>query len=101
MAQTAAVPAGPALVGFSVDIRNNSNAPAPVVCSLVDNNQGTVFATAAQQALPFGSTFYTFATTQVVNLPTATSLTVQCTSYQPGLFFTYQDLSIYAISFAP
>jgi hypothetical protein len=45
----------------------------------------------------------TFAATQVVDLTSATSLAVQCVAdppiYLPTL--TYQELSIYAISFAP
>jgi hypothetical protein len=99
--QTAAVPVGPALVGFSVDLSNDSPAPSTVTCSLVDaNNPGTVFASTAGQLLsPLTSS--TFATTQVVDLTVSTNLAIWCTSDAPGQFFSYQDLSIYAISFAP
>jgi Collagen triple helix repeat (20 copies) len=97
--QTAAVPAGPALVGFSVTLV--SVFPSTVICSLVDaNNPATVFATTAGQLLT-PATPSTFATTQAVNLTASTNLTIQCTSDAPAPLFNYQDLSIYAISFAP
>jgi hypothetical protein len=62
-----------------------------------------VFATTADLAIPFPPAFSTFAATQVVDLTSPTSLTVQCTTDPPlfGLVFNYEDLSIYAISFAP
>src|SRR5665213_1690178 len=103
-AQTALVPSGPALVGFSVGIQNVFFAPFPVSCSLVDaNDPGTVFATTANLAVADSPSFSTFATTQVVNLTSPTSLAVQCISSPPVLtpFFEYENLSVYAISFAP
>jgi hypothetical protein len=103
-AQTALVPAGPALVGFSVGLQNTFFTPLPISCSLVDaNDTGTVFATTASIALGNPPAFSTFATTQVVNLTAPTSLAVECTSNPPSFvpFFDYEDLSVYAISFAP
>jgi len=64
---------------------------------------GTVFATTAENTVAFPPSFTSYAATQVVDLTSPTSLTVQCTTDPPlfGLTYTYEDLSIYAISFAP
>ncbi|MDQ1545317.1 MAG: hypothetical protein QOH69_221 [Actinomycetota bacterium] len=100
--QTAVVPAGPALVGFSVDLQDQF-VPFPVTCSLVDAGDPTnVFATTASQDVAGPPSYTTFATTQVVNLLAPTSLTVQCVDspYDPRQM-VYQSLSVYAISFAP
>ncbi|MDQ1550889.1 MAG: hypothetical protein QOD50_311 [Actinomycetota bacterium] len=100
--QTAVVPAGPALVGFSVDLQDQF-VPFPVTCSLVDAGDPTnVFATTASQDVAGPPSYTTFATTQVVNLLAPTSLTVQCVEspYDPRQM-VYQSLSVYAISFAP
>jgi hypothetical protein len=70
---------------------------------LVDaGNPTTVFATTATQNVTNGLSYTTFATTQVVNLLTPTSLTVQCAMnpYDPDPM-NYESLSVYAISFAP
>ncbi len=100
--QTAAVPTGPALVGFSVGLQT-FGPNFPVTCSLVDaNNPTTVFATTASLAPGNPPNYSTYAATQVVNLTAPTVLTVQCTM---SPFFPdpmqYQSLSVYAISFAP
>jgi hypothetical protein len=102
--QTTAVPAGPALVGFSVGLQDIFGSPYPVSCSLVDPDAPTtVFATTAAKTISFLPSFSTFAATQVVNLTATTTLAVRCTSKLPNYspFYNYQDLSIYAISFAP
>jgi hypothetical protein len=84
-----------------VDLFNYLPFPSTVTCSLIDaNNPGTVFATTSGQLLP-SLTSSTFATTQVVDLAASTNLAIQCTSDTSGAGFGYQDLSIYAISFAP
>jgi hypothetical protein len=103
-AQTAFVPSGPALVGFSVGLQSIFPVPFPISCSLVDaDNPDTVFATTAGLAIAAPPSLSTFATTQVVNLTAPTRLTVQCISSPafstPGIGF--ENLSIYAISFAP
>jgi hypothetical protein len=100
---TAPVPAGPALVGFSVGLQNPVGPPYPVTCSLVDSNSpATVFATTASLTPGNVPAFTTYAATQVVNLPISTSLTVECTQTPAGFpILRYQSLSVYAISFAP
>jgi len=102
---TATVPAGWELIGFSIKLSNYYDATDTISCSIVDaNNPGTVFATTAGQTLaniPMPLT--TVAATEVVDLTAATSLAVQCTTdpSDAGPFLVYQDLSIYATSFAP
>jgi hypothetical protein len=100
--QTAAVPAGPALVGFSVGLSSPFGLGFPVTCSLVDtSNPSTVFATTASLTPGLPPAFSTYAATQVVDLAAPTVLSVQCVmtpSFPPPL--QYQSLSVYAISFA-
>jgi hypothetical protein len=100
--QTAAVPAGPALVGFSVGLQI-FGPDFPATCSLVDANDPTiVFATTASSDLGIPPDYSTYAATQVVNLTAPTALTVQCTMTPfDGDPAQYQSLSVYAISFAP
>jgi len=100
--QTVAVPAGPALVGFSVALSTDFPEPTSYTCSLIDaGNPATVLATTASIVISGAAGYSTFATTQVVSLAQATPLTVECTSAQPFFFeLRYESLSIYAISFA-
>jgi Collagen triple helix repeat (20 copies) len=100
--QTAAVPAGPALVGFSVGLQI-FGPDFPATCSLVDANDPTiVFATTASSDLGIPPDYSTYAATQVVNLTAPTALMVQCTMTPfTGDPAQYQSLSVYAISFAP
>jgi hypothetical protein len=99
--QTAAVPAGPALVGFSVGLQT-IGPNFPVTCSLVDaNDPTTVFATTASLLPGNAPAYSTYAATQVVNLTVPTVLTVQCIMSPPfPQPMQYQSLSVYAISFA-
>jgi hypothetical protein len=72
-------------------------------CSLVDaNNTATIFASSASLPITVGQ-YVTFAVTQVVSLPVATQLTIECDSSSnfSGFPIQFQALSIYAISFAP
>ncbi len=95
------VPAGTALVGFSVALAVNAPIPpTPYYCQLVDD-LGGVLATSATLNIGGSSNQVVFATTQVVSLPTATHLTLQCVN-PPGFSppVDYTAVSIYAISFA-
>jgi len=99
--QTAAVPAGPALVGFSIGLQA-SGPPFPVTCSLVNaNDPTTVFASTASLAPGQAPAYSTYAATQVVNLTVPTVLAVQCSTGGLAFPMQYQSLSVYAISFAP
>jgi hypothetical protein len=101
--QTVAVPAGPALIGFSVGLSSDFYKSELYTCSLIDaGNPSTVLATTASLLVPTAPDYSTFATTQMVSLAQATPLTVECSSTQPlsNAFLYYESLSIYAISFA-
>lgn len=102
--QTRPVPAGPALVGFSVGLSSfDFNLDTSATCSLIDAaSPTTVLATTGWFADPLPPYDMTFAATQVVSLSQATILTVECTSQIPNRlpFIEYRSLSIYAISFA-
>ncbi|HEX4445048.1 MAG TPA: hypothetical protein VHZ81_15875 [Galbitalea sp.] len=95
-----AVPAGPALVGFSIEL--NATIGIQVSCSIVDAaDSSIVYGSTALINPGVGTSFATYEVTQVVNLPAATSLGVVCN--QMAVFpvvYTFQNLSIYAISFA-
>jgi hypothetical protein len=90
------IPAGPALVGFTVTITD------PFVdfstCSLVDATTLVVIASAAPVLL--SSTPTTVSTTQVVTLAAPTTLQLQCGPTVLPNPDTYTGLSVYAISFA-
>jgi hypothetical protein len=94
----AQIPAGPALVGFTV-VLTDFNFDFST-CSLVDTGTGIAVASAATLLLNPG-TATTVSTTQVVTLDGATTLQLQCSGLSPGLPVTYSGLSVYAISFAP
>jgi hypothetical protein len=90
------IPAGPALVGFTVTITD------PLfdfpTCSLVDAISGVVVASAAPVTL--SPTPTTVSTTQVVTLASPTTLQLKCGPAFSPLLDTYTGLSVYAISFA-
>jgi hypothetical protein len=94
----AQVPAGTTLVGFSVALHTNAP-PEVYYCQLLDD-LGGVLSTSATLDVG-GPTSVVFTTTQVVSLPTATHLNLQCVTPQ-GMFMPidYLAVSIYAISFA-
>ncbi len=94
----AQVPAGTTLVGFSVALHTNAP-PEVYYCQLLDD-LGGVLATSATLDVG-GPTSVVFTTTEVVSLPTATHLNLQCVSPQGMLMpVDYLAISIYAISFA-
>jgi hypothetical protein len=107
-AQTAAVPAGPALVGFSVALQyapiGLPGGYPPVTCSLVDANIPTTVLATSSSLAPLdgraGPDYTNFTASQVVNLTAPTVLAVQCISFGSGPI-KYQSPSVYAISFAP
>ena len=90
------IPAGPALVGFTVTITD------PFLdfstCSLVDASTNAVIASAAPVTL--SPTPTTVSTTQVVTLAGPTTLQLQCGLVINPIPDTYTGLSVYAISFA-
>jgi hypothetical protein len=99
-AQTALVPAGPALVGFSLGLASGLT-QGVVTCSLVDaNDPSTIIATAPAPAQPGAGSLPLFTVSQNVVLATATSLTIRCTSTGIPVSLSYAGLSIYAYSFA-
>jgi hypothetical protein len=99
------IPAGPALVGFTVTLTDVVFDLA--TCSLVDTGTGAIVASAAPTELSPEPTAFspqtpsTIATTQVVTLAPATTLQLQCSGFSTPLPVSYTDLSVYAISFAP
>jgi hypothetical protein len=95
---TSELPAGPAFVGFSVQM--NSLIAIPVSCSLVGAD-GTVYESTTPQSISTGPSFTTLAVAaQNIDLLNATALKIECTQEPPFLtIYTYQDLSIYGISF--
>ena len=97
----AQVPAGTALVGFSVAlVLDMPFPPGPYYCQLVDD-VGGVLATSATLTVGGPPTPIVFATTQVVNLPAATHLSLQCVATQGFLpLVFYSAVSIFAVSFA-
>jgi hypothetical protein len=98
----AKVPAGTALVGFSVAL----TADAPFTstgfyCQLVDDVGGVLATSATLNVGSSSTTPVVFATTQVVNLPAATSLSLKCLIPEGYAFgVEYSAASIFAISFA-
>jgi hypothetical protein len=95
------IPAGPTLVGFSLQA-TSTNFPV-VTCELVSQTTGDVVIAGSPQQIGPGITGL-FTATQVVSLPVATPLLLQCESTLfsvPGSVpFSYSNVSTYAISFA-
>ncbi|MEO8261773.1 MAG: hypothetical protein ABI566_04315 [Pseudolysinimonas sp.] len=93
------VPAGPALVGFSIKVTSLGFAQA-ISCELVDG-LGNTYGTTGFISMTTGTPL-TLDATLVITVPTASTLSVACTAPYPDPFAkTYTDLSIYAISFGP
>ncbi|HMH59420.1 MAG TPA: hypothetical protein VK537_09580 [Galbitalea sp.] len=90
------IPAGPALVGFTVTITDPFFDFS--TCSLVDATTNAVIASAAPITLSPSPT--TVSTTQVVTLAGPTTLQLQCGLIINPIPDTYTGLSVYAISFA-
>jgi hypothetical protein len=100
--QTSAVPAGPALVGFTVRLSLHK-LPLSFTCSLIkQGNPEVIFATSASLLTPVYPSRKTFAAAQVVSLAEATPLMVECRTVGISGDFPlyYESLSIYAISFS-
>jgi collagen triple helix repeat protein len=99
-AMTSAIPAGPALIGFSMSLSTASPFSPTTTCGLYDSSTATLLATASPVTLQPGISATT-ALTQVVTLATSTTLALECAT--PGAlpdFTSYSNLSIYGLSFA-
>jgi hypothetical protein len=92
------VPAGPALVGFSLQLLSPFGTVS-VSCELVNSTTGDVIIPASTQVLAPGTNTL-FAGTQVASLPVDSALTAQCDSAGIALPTNYSNVSVYAISFA-
>jgi hypothetical protein len=97
------VPAGPAVVAFSVGL-SPANPSEPTFCSLVDVvNPATIFVSAVRLTFPTiaGQPDYgTIAITRVIDLATPTRPRLSCFVDFRVSIWNYQWLSIDAISFA-
>jgi len=92
---TSTVPAGPALIGFSMSLTSYIGQPT---CGLYSVETGALIASAAPDTAAPGTTA-TVAMTQVVTLTSPTTLQLGCADSFID-FKPYTDLSIYALSFA-
>ena len=92
----AEIPAGPALIGFTVTIADPGGDFA--TCSLIDFNTNQTIASAAPMLLSLSPT--TVSMTQVVTLAAPSMLRLECTPMFSLSATTYTGLSVYAISFA-
>jgi hypothetical protein len=91
------IPAGPALVGYSITVQPQLFTEA-TTCSL-RADAFTTYLTSAPTVVT-GATTTTIAMSGVVQLPAESDLQLECTT----IFFSgwsYSSQSIYAISFAP
>jgi hypothetical protein len=94
------IPAGPALIGFSMSLSTSSPLLPVTTCGLYDSATTTLLASASPVTLQSGVSA-TIALTQVVTLAANTTLALECsTSSAPIDLTTYSGLSIYGLSFA-
>ena len=100
--QTTQVPAGKALVGFSVSLDGRSqNSLYGTQCLLVNDRTDRVY---GRVYIPSSANNqnYTFAATEFVNLLSPAILAIKCSIpyLEPGDQINYSSLSVFAISFA-
>lgn len=94
---TQPVPAGPAIVGFSISI--TLQVASTVRCFIYDADSGTELATSSFQLAPvFQSTNFT--ATRTVDLTAPATIALRCEPGSGGFTALYVDESIVAVSFA-
>ena len=92
---TTTVPAGPALVGFSMSVTGPFG---DTTCGLFSLETTAPIAVAPPVAV--SSTAVLIAVTQVVTLTAPTTLELECSNSVIAQFASFTNLSIYALSFA-